>query len=167
MIETVRKEEISRSYLNAVCAIKGISMENQEHDDDGLDVILKKIITLGNGSRFNALMSVQLKSTSSDYSEYPDYYSYPLKKKNYDDLLRPATVKSFLFLLILPENENDWLAQSIEQLIIRKCMFWIDMEGFPNRENTSSVTVKIPKANVVTPEALVAILEGIAEDVVQ
>ncbi|MCL2153763.1 MAG: DUF4365 domain-containing protein [Oscillospiraceae bacterium] len=81
MIETVRKEEISKNYLNAVCAIKGISMEPQEHDDDGLDVILKKIITFSNGTRFNALMSVQLKSTSSDYTEYADHYSYPLKKK--------------------------------------------------------------------------------------
>jgi len=45
-------------------------------------------------------------------------------------------------------------------------MFWIDLEGLPNRENTSSVAVQIPKANVVTPEALNSILEGIAEEVV-
>ena len=46
MIDSVRKEELSKSYLNAVCAIKGISMEPQIHDDDGLDVTYSGLLLL-------------------------------------------------------------------------------------------------------------------------
>jgi len=165
MVETKRKEEISKSYLNAVCAAKGISMEVHKHDDDGIDVMLKKMLIRDDNIKYNALISVQLKSTSSDYIEYDDYYSYPLKKKAYDDLRTPATVKPFLFLLILPNNENEWIAQSIEQLVIKKCMFWLDLEGLPDKDNISNVTVHIPKINLVSPEKLDEILKDIAEEV--
>jgi len=164
MTDAVRKEELSKSYLNAICAVKGISMEVQTHDDDGIDVILKKIIKRENGNKYNAQISVQLKSTSSNYNENPDYYTYPLKKKNYDDLLMPATLKSYLFLLIMPKNENDWVIQSIEELIIRKCMYWLDLKGFPEQPNETSVTVYLPKSNIVTSDTLENILMNIAEE---
>ena len=86
MEEAKRKEEISKSYLNAICAIKGIDMEEVKHDGDSIDAILKKTIHRKDNIKYNASISVQLKSTSSDYTEFKKTYSYPLKKKNYDDL---------------------------------------------------------------------------------
>lgn len=44
MNEPKRKEEISKSYLNAICAVCGVSMEAHVHDDDGIDALLKKVI---------------------------------------------------------------------------------------------------------------------------
>jgi len=99
MIESKRKEEISKSYLNAVCAVKGIAMEPQTHDDDSIDAILKKIVHRPDGSKYNAAISVQLKSTSSGCPERGGHYSYRLKVKNYNDLRLSATMKSYLFLL--------------------------------------------------------------------
>jgi hypothetical protein len=164
MIDTKRKEELSKSYLNAVCAIKGIAMEIKSHDDDGLDVVLQKIMNKKDGNRYNALISVQLKSTSSDLTETEKYFSYPLKKKNYDDLRLPAVLKPFLFLLILPNNEDEWLQHSIEALIIRKCMYWADLNGLPDSGNQNSVSVQIPKDNVVSSDSVEDILMKIAEE---
>jgi len=166
MVDSKRKEEVSKSYLNALCATKGIAMEIKTHDDDGLDIVLQKvIISKTNSARFNAMISVQLKSTSSDYTEHDDHYTYPLKKKNYDDLRVPATVKPYLFLLILPDDERDWVTHSIEQLVIKKCMFWLDLKGLPKSDNATKVTVHIPKTNIVTSEKLDEILRNIAEEV--
>ena len=165
MIDTKRKEEISKSYLNALCATSGIAMEVQSHDDDGLDVVLKKILRRSDGSRYNAQISVQLKSTSSDYSEIYNCYSYPLRKKNYSDLLMPATLKAYLFLLILPTEERDWVSHDIEQLVIRKCMFWHDLTGLPDSSNSTSATVHLPKENAVSSETLETLLQNIAEEV--
>jgi len=164
MIDTRRKEELSKSYLNAVCAVKGIATNVKTHDDDGIDVILQKIMNRKDGRKYNAQISVQLKSTSSDYSEFDNSFSYPLKRKNYDDLRRPATLKSYLFLLILPKNENEWVLQSIDELMIRKCMYWADLKELPNSDNNTSVTVRFSKNNVVSSESLDNILTKIAEE---
>lgn len=167
MIETKRKEEISKSYLNALCAVKGISMQEQKHDDDGIDVILHKVILRADGSKYNSQISVQLKASATGYDEHDSYYSFPLKKKNYDDLRLPATTKPYLFLLILPEDECEWVTHSIEEIAIRRCMFWLDLKGLPDCENSSSVTVHLPKTNVVTSDELDSILKDIAEEVLQ
>jgi len=166
MIDTKRKEEISKSYLNAICAVNGIAMQIQEHDDDGIDALLHKVVQKSNGGKYNARISVQLKASATDYTEYPNHYSYPLKKKNYDDLRMPSTNKSFLFLLILPANESDWISQSINELVIRRCMYWQDLSGLPDSSNTSSVTVQLPKSNVVTTDVIEDMLVKIAEGVI-
>jgi hypothetical protein len=164
MIETKRKEEISKSYLNAVCATKGISMTIETHDDDGIDVTLSKTIKKTDGSDYGVRMGVQLKSTSFEYKETNDFLFYPLKKKNYDDLRRSSSIKSFLFILILPEKETDWINQSIDQLVIKKCMYWFDLNNLPNSDNNTSVSVHIPKSQYVSPDVLEDILIKIAEE---
>lgn len=158
MIETNRKEVISISYLETICAIKGIAVSKNPHDDDGVDVYLSKPLIWEDGGKFVAQINAQLKSSSTRYTEYSDHYSYRLKKKNYDDLRRLATVKAYLFLLILPSEEDKWVVHSIEELIIRKCMFWLDLDGFPDKETDSDVTIRIPKDNVVSPEKLEELL---------
>ena len=165
MLDSKRKEEISISYLHALCAMKGISFEPQTHDDDSIDIMLKKVFCRADNSKYNAQISVQLKSTSSDYKEQAENYSYSLKKKNYDDLRMPATVKPYLFLLILPEDDSDWVTHSIEELVIKKCMFWLDLKDLPDNDNTSSVTVYFPKSNYVSSETLDKILRNVAEEV--
>ena len=163
MIDTKRKEELSISYLNVLCAREGIAMEIQKHDDDGIDAILNKIVQRRDGSPYKASFEVQLKSTSRISVENDKSFSYPLKKKNYDDLRRPSTAKPFLFLLILPENEGDLLDHSVNELIIRKCMYWLDLKGMPNSDNASNVTVYFPQENIVSPDMLRSTMTQIAE----
>ena len=165
MTDSKRKEELSLSYLHAICAMNGISMEPQAHDDDSVDVILKKVYLRSDNSKYNAQISVQLKSTSSGYIDNAFYFSYPLKKKNYDDLRMPATIKPFLFILILPENETDWVLHNVEELILKKCMYWLDLKELPDCGNVSSVTVNFQKSNYISPETLDTILKNIAEEV--
>jgi len=44
MTEPKRKEELSFSYLNALCAYGSIDFERITHDDDSRDVQIKKFI---------------------------------------------------------------------------------------------------------------------------
>lgn len=166
MIETSRKEDLSKSYLQALCAVKEIAMEINTHDDDSIDFILKKMLTLNSGKPFNAAIGVQLKSSSSNYTETGSFYSWPLKIKNYRDLRMDSTIKSYLFLLILPRNEDEWIMQNIESLTIKKCMFWLDLKEMPDSENIETVTLHFPKTNIVTPEFLDNTLYDVAGDVI-
>jgi len=167
MIDTKRKEEISKSYLNALCAVKGIGMDIKTHDDDGTDAMLYKVISRKSGGKIRAQIDIQLKSSSTSYTEHNGYFAYSLKKKNYDDLRMPSTNKSFLFLLILPTNESDWVTHTIKELVIKQCMYWIDLSGFPNSANSSKITVHLQKTNAVTSDVLEDFLYKVAEGVLR
>lgn len=164
MIETKRKEELSLSYLNAICAYTGIAMERQFHDEDSVDVLIKKIIDRVDGTRYNAQLSIQLKCTSQTLVEDDESISYSLKVKNYNDIRRPSVVQHLLFVLILPNKECDWVAHSIDELIIRRCMYWVSLKGMGDTQNTETVTVKLPKTQCVSSLALIDLLQRIAEE---
>ena len=79
-----QKEDISISYISALCADAGISYDIQRHDDDSTDGIMKKRIFLGDGIFFDSALRIQLKSTSSvsQYKDKGDIITYALKGKN-------------------------------------------------------------------------------------
>jgi len=158
-----KKENISISYLEAVCASQGINMQLNRNDADGIDALLSKWLTRNNGSKYHAKIDVQLKASSNGHTEHGNYYSYPLKVKNYNDLLEPATVKPYLFLLVLPEKENDWISHSVSELVIKQCMFWLDLSGSLATSNTSNITVQFPKTHIVSPTALEELLQAVMQ----
>ena len=52
MLTTNDKEDIHISYLSAVCASASVSFDLQRHDDDSTDGIMKKLITLDDGTKY-------------------------------------------------------------------------------------------------------------------
>jgi Domain of unknown function (DUF4365) len=44
---------------------------------------------------------------------------------------------------------------------LRRCSYWTSLKGHPNKPNTQSVTVHIPKENVFNPVTLLAMMERI------
>ncbi len=65
------KEDISISYISALCAYAGIAYEIVRHDEDSTDGILKKRVLLDGNRKFDAVLRIQLKCTSSP-SQYTD-----------------------------------------------------------------------------------------------
>lgn len=163
MIETKQKEELSISYLNIVCAYAGIAMSREEHDDNGVDYLISKEIDRGPGkSPFRARVEVQLKSTSQSLPSDEENYHYSLKAKNYNDFIKPATCDTLLCVLVLPGDKSEWLSVTPDELVLRKCMYWKKIDGSVPTENTQSITINIPKENVVTSDALMGLLNEIA-----
>ena len=52
MHESKVKEDISISYISAICAHAGIAYEISRHDDDSTDGLLKKCIEINDGKKF-------------------------------------------------------------------------------------------------------------------
>jgi hypothetical protein len=46
------------------------------------------------------------------------------------------------------------MAWSAEQLTLRRCGYWMSLAGLPQSDNETTVTVSVPRANVLTAEAL-------------
>lgn len=160
------KEDISISYISALCAYAGIAYEINRHDDDSTDGTLKKRIILGGNRKFDAELRIQLKCTSSltQYTDKGDCITYKLKVKNYNDLCVPATTPIILGLLVLPEEENEWIKWSSEELLIRGCMYWAEFSSESESQNSGTVSVKINKNNVINSETLHEMLEKIAKE---
>ncbi len=166
MDENKIKEELSITYLNAIAAINGIALEIHRHDEDSIDVAIKKFVVRKDGSRFNSQISVQLKATSStsQYSIGNNDIIYSLKVKNYNDLCSASSAPSILGLLVLPENKTDWLRWSKKELLLRGQFFWLSLQGKAMSKNQDWVRVRIPLKNRLKADNIESLLLKVAED---
>jgi len=101
---------------------------------------------------------LQVKSTTRA-SIGETHVAFDLKVKNYDDLREGGdNCPRILVVVVLPDDKARWLSQSEEELILRHCAYWINLEGYPPTTATTTVRIDIPRANVFTPEAVTRIL---------
>ena len=68
-----------------------------------------------------------------------------------------------LVVLVMPVDEVEWLNQSMEELAIRNCAYWLSLSGYPATTATSSIRVAIPLTNIFSVDAVLSILERIRE----
>lgn len=165
LTDDIIKEDLSICYLKAIAACKGIALEETRHDDDSEDVNIKKMINLGNGDVYRSEIKFQLKATSSEsvYSENDEYVSYELKVKNYNDLCTPSVTPIVLGLLVLPGNQSEWVNCTESELILKGRMYWLSLLNYDKSDNKASVTVKIPKENVLNEKTVEDLLITVAK----
>lgn len=57
-------------------------------------------------------------------------------------------------MLFLPADNLDWLLHDEEQLVVKRCAYWVSLLDAPDVPNQHSVTVYIPKTNLFNPDGL-------------
>lgn len=164
MIDTKRKEELSYAYLLAVCAPKGIAVERQHHDDDSIDVIIKRKIVFKDNSCFNVALGVQLKATSIELKKGNGYVSYDLPVKNYNDICTIGTMKICLCVLELPSEIDKCVVCDTEKLMLHYRMYWHLLDDVPKTDNRTTIRLKIPDTNLLTPTTVMELVQRIAEE---
>ena len=65
-------------------------------------------------------------------------------------------------MVIVPEGVNDWLQQTESELCLKRCAYWISLEGAASTENKETVTISIPRTNIFSAETLTTIMQRIA-----
>ena len=134
-------EQLSIAYVRAVAAQAGWKFCEIEPDTDSVDGILMSDI--GSCPR----IEFQLKSTARDIMR-DDGLHFPLPIKNYKDLRKETDVPRILIVMWMPKNEADRLNQTRNELCMRHCCYWVSLEGMPEKQNKTSVTVFVPVGNV-------------------
>jgi hypothetical protein len=154
-----QKEQVSFAYIRAVAAVAQIAVSEPAVDDDSIDLIFHR--KGGGGVVRSPRLEAQVKCTDSATSTATDV-AYPLKLKNYDEL-RPTNVlvPRILIVVTVPEDLNDWLNHSEQELAIRKCGYWLSLRGEPATTNTTSVTVRMLRSNQFTVAELKGIMQRI------
>jgi hypothetical protein len=147
-----RKEQFSRAYVHAVATVAGFSLYRPEVDDDSIDLTIAG--RGGQGIPRPPRIEIQLKCTSQDLL-HRQHLVYPLKRKNYDDLRRvELVVPRLLVVVTVPDDESEWLHQSEENLILRRCAYWASLRGLDEMENVRSISIRLPRQNVLSVEGL-------------
>ena len=153
--DNIRKERFSLAYIRAVAAHAGFYTDEPQVDRSSIDGVLRA--DFGRGPR----IEFQAKATSQDIRR-EDHLALPLPIGNYKDLAHDSMIPRILVVVLMPQEQAQWLSQTSDELCLRHCAYWLSLKGQPSIENTTSVTVHIPVANVFGSEQL-AVLMGKVE----
>ena len=149
-----REEALSRAYVRAVASFAGYTVSEEDFDRDGIDLRIHA------GGWLSPSVGLQLKATRRLGEPRQDgSYSYDVPVKNYRRLIRPSQVPRYLVVLNLPAREDDWLTVSADELVIRRCAYWISLLGRPESDNRCTVRIRLQAESRFDPEALRGILE--------
>lgn len=158
-----QKEQFSNTYLQALTSVAGYSLYKPFVDNDSVDWGIAA--RGGEGIVRAPRLELQLKSTSRTSLD-DNTIRYPLKLKNYNDLILDGyATPRILVVVIIPENPTDWLKQSFFELCLRQCGYWVSLREMPPTTNAVNVTVTIPRTNQFTVAALQSIMLGISQGV--
>ncbi len=159
MTEEHIKEAISLRYMELIAAYNGYDVSNSKNDY-GRDLQIDEVDLFDDG-RFlstNRSLHFQVKSTTTkSIIEENESIKYDLKAKNYNDLiaLKDTASPLILLLFVLPENKNNWLELTKEELITRKCAYWfMPSETASKTDNNSTIRIDIDKRHLVDLETI-------------
>jgi uncharacterized protein DUF4365 len=148
MALTSQQECFGDAYLLAVAGVAGCATSNRRPDDDSIDWTLSCRLPR------RPKIDVQMKTWTGD-DRVGDPIRYALKRKNYDDLIvTDVLAPRILVLVTIPKDIEEWMTLSAEQLIYRRCGYWASLRGQPESDNDKTVTVSVPRANLLTVQSL-------------
>jgi hypothetical protein len=148
-----REEELSRAYVQAIAAAAGHMTAEFRPDRDGTDIQIRA------GGSMRPSLDIQLKATINLEPTKEGLLRYQLKRRNYGLLRVPTLVPNILVILALPRDNADWVTVTAEQLVLRRCAYWVSLKGYPETENQDTVTIPVESENRFDVEALMGLME--------
>src|SRR5438046_533103 len=145
MTSEQQMEQFSLAYVRAVAAAAGVNVSRPEVDDDSVDIMFSVKSVVGRPQP--PLLEVQVKCTAAPIARGQSI-RFPLKIKNYNDLIGDRYVPRILIVVAVPKPVRDWLTQDEKSLVLRRCGYWVSLAGEPETANSTSVTVEVPRTQL-------------------
>lgn len=168
MLDNIKKTHLSHVYAYAVATSAGFFYEKTGNDNDmrSIDAHINADDTVGGGQWKFPVLELQLKATTHcNFNEQENNFRIEISIKNYNDLRGDRSVPAILVVLFLPNECSDWIKHTEDELIAKKCAYWISLRDHPPVDNTSNVTIKIPKSNIFSPGSLTDLMTKISSGV--
>ena len=161
------KAELSYAYLHAVAARAGFACEYGGRHADGLGIdaridVKERLRPPEEFPLTRFTVHIQLKATATTCPLIENRYSYSLTLEHYDKLREEQSPPIFLVLFLMPNDPAEWLSASEEQLITKRCAYWVSLAGAADSGNRTEQTIYVPKINVVDVDGLRALATRIA-----
>ena len=142
------QEQLSLAYARSVLYRAGYRLYRPEVDDHGLDGTI-----VDPHARGINRIDFQAKATTV-YEIRETTIVYDLRVEDYNRLIGEDDVPRVLILLIMPEDDSQWLTHSSERLCLRRCAYWADLMGKPHSNNASTVRVSLSTDNMFDQDGL-------------
>lgn len=151
----LQEEALSLAYAHAVAAGAGYATSKRDFDTDGVD------IQINAGGHMRPALDLQLKATTGLRTIGTGELRYDLKLRNYELLREPTQTPRLLLILDLPQDQAHWVTISPDELVLRHRAYWVNLLDQPERMAThdTSVTIDVPKPNLLTIASLQALME--------
>jgi hypothetical protein len=144
-----RQEQFANAFLVTVAAVAGFTVAKSDVDHDSMDW------TIASRLPHRPKIDIQMKSRRLEDADTDDFVRYNLKRKNYDDLiLTNLLTPRLLVLVLMPSDIGNWLDLTADQLVLRRCAYWVSLAGQPATDNKNTVMVGVPRANLLNVAAL-------------
>jgi hypothetical protein len=157
MTEEQQKEQFSIAYIHAVAAVARVNIYRFNVDQDSIDIGFSERSIAGNpqSPRIEAQIKCVTELTCIDSN-----WRYPLKIKNYNELIGRHYIPKILIVVLVPSALQDWVRQTEDSLSLYKCGYWVSLSQLSPSVNETNVTVSIPRASVFSPDALRQLIQG-------
>ncbi len=162
MTENEQKQQLSVAYVHAVAARAGYTCQVQIVDEDSVDVLIGAAGYVHDRAVVRSpRLEVQLKATSS-LQLGAKHLTFPLKRKNYEELRTRCLIPRLLVVLALPVNPAEWIEMSEECMISRRCAYWASLLGRAETPNTGSISVRLPRSQQFNVERLQGLMQQVS-----
>lgn len=154
-----RKALLSLAYLESIASAAGVQFQPANASDYGADGVLTRITlnSLGQITPTGHTIQIQLKSTSTATIGEANV-AYEMDAEAYNKLAVWEGPRCLLMLFVVPEQIDDWTSFTEDVGQIRNCLYWFEVPSSPT-DNTSSITIQIPRNNLVDEQVLNDLLD--------
>lgn len=152
-------EGLCRAYVQAIAARVGM-LSSKPDPDFGIDLCLRAVQQDGTQYTDSGLqLDLQLRSTTRA-SITGDEIRYDLDVRTYNLLRQSGMCPRILVVLVLPEDETQWLSQSPDEFVLRHCAYWFSLEGAAATSAAYSVRIGIPHSQIFSVQAVQDLLRN-------
>lgn len=159
------ESELSYAYLHTVASKAGLNckVENRHGDNYGIDAQIDYSSNIPGTWRTDVSLRIQLKATINRGFETDTHIAYPLRGINQYNQLRILSGEPYriLIVLFLPVNAAEWLHISHTGLLLKQAAYWVCLYGAEATATTTSKTIYLPKANLLTPQSIITLCQEI------
>lgn len=153
LTEPDQKEALSRAFAHAIAAGAGYATAIYDLDRDGIDLRIQS------GEAMRPALELQLKATAGLGEPIDGCFCFRLPRRNYDLLRIETQTPRLLVVLDLPKDPTQWITVATDKLVLRRGAYWLNLAGSEETNNQTSVTVRIPQANLFNVDNLRSLME--------
>ena len=140
-----REEALSRAYAHAVAATAGYTTAVYDYDRSGTDLMVQAGGHRSPGLHLQLKATVNLRPLKATGGEL---FSFQLKSENHEWLRLDSQTPRLLVVLDMPRVEGEWITITTDELVLRRCAYWLNLHGSP--EVTASITTSVHKKGTLT-----------------
>lgn len=150
------KADISTAWVSAIVTKAGfVARPASSGGDYGVDIEAVDIVQ--SGTKYiqgDALLHLQIKCTWVFKKDGSDL----VYRLSVDDITRlrksKRLARTLLVVCCVPMDESVWIRCTEESLILKEAAFYIDARDIPIPDTKKNKTFRIPRAQLLTPEAV-------------